>query len=133
MITKKPKRTKKAREKRLIRVKQRKLLKLWSMRVRERDKVCFVCGTDKNLDAHHLCSKEMKDSPLRFDLINGITLCKLHHKFSYHNSPHKQPLIFIEMFRFKFPERVKYLCEHCCDKVEYSLNSLSKIEESLST
>ena len=47
----------------------------WREMVLQRDKVCLKCGSNKNLEAHHI--KKFSDYPkLRFDIKNGKTLCK---------------------------------------------------------
>lgn len=52
-----------------------KAYRLWRIFVIRRDKVCQVCGTRKGRQAHHKNSG--KYFPLeRFDVKNGVTLCK---------------------------------------------------------
>jgi len=53
---------------------------------------CIICGTNENLHCHHILPRERKD--IRHDLINGATLCCLHHKFSLLISPHKNAFEF---------------------------------------
>jgi len=49
--------------------------KLWSKRVKERDRFCQMCGTNRGvLEAHHICGRGSCGT--RFDLRNGVTLCK---------------------------------------------------------
>lgn len=55
----------------------------WRKDVIDRDKKCMICGTEDNLQAHHI--KSFAQFPLlRFDLGNGITMCatchKIHHR-----------------------------------------------------
>jgi len=53
--------------------------KKWRMSVFERDSfVCRKCGSEKEINAHHIIpwSRTEEGSPLRFDVSNGITLCK---------------------------------------------------------
>lgn len=57
----------------------------WSKTVRKRDKVCQVCGTDKDLQAHHIIHRS-KQPELSFNLNNGITLCKKCHNESHNKS-----------------------------------------------
>jgi len=54
--------------------------KKWRADVRKRDGFkCKMCGSNKKLQVHHI--KRWADYPtLRFEISNGITLCKLHHK-----------------------------------------------------
>lgn len=61
---------------------QRKLRK-WSLGVRERDgHVCVDCGADNvRLHSHHLVRiEESVNTPLEFDIANGVTLCVKCHK-----------------------------------------------------
>lgn len=52
----------------------------WSLSVRERDgNKCMHCLTIENLHAHHIIPWKIDES-LRYELSNGITLCKSCHK-----------------------------------------------------
>lgn len=51
---------------------------LWSLDVKNRDGKCKECGTEKNLTAHHIIPWK-NDASKRFDLDNGITLCRSCH------------------------------------------------------
>lgn len=55
----------------------------WRKSVYQRDDYkCTICGESHTLEAHHLNSyTNFKD--MRFDINNGVTLCKNHHK-DYH-------------------------------------------------
>lgn len=57
------------------------LYKDWRKKVYARDNHCCQwpnCGSRKRLNAHHI--QTWADFPgLRFDVNNGITLCKYHH------------------------------------------------------
>jgi hypothetical protein len=53
---------------------------------------CVICGSDKNINCHHILPRERRD--VRHNLLNGITLCVLHHKFSLNISPHKNAFEF---------------------------------------
>ena len=56
--------------------------KKWRSNVYQRDKYCCQwphCNQKKYLNAHHILT--WADNPgLRYDINNGITLCKTHHK-----------------------------------------------------
>jgi predicted PP-loop superfamily ATPase len=55
------------------------ITKEWSEAVKERDgKKCTKCGTEKGLHAHHIIPWKDKEE-LRFDVKNGITLCRSCH------------------------------------------------------
>lgn len=54
----------------------------WSYAVKELDKfTCLMCGKVKNLESHHIYPWS-KNKEKRYDLSNGITLCKHCHKFT---------------------------------------------------
>lgn len=61
--------------------------KEFSLKVRNRDKKCVVCGGTKNLCAHHwYWDRRYKHS--KYDINNGVTLCfgchfKLHNKATF--------------------------------------------------
>jgi len=57
----------------------------WSKTVRKRDKVCQVCGSSKELHAHHIIHRS-KQPELSFNINNGITLCKNCHYESHNKS-----------------------------------------------
>ena len=58
--------------------------KEWRRVVLDRDKVCCVCGSSLDLEAHHMnCMKYFPGQ--REDIDNGITLCGKHHSI-FHNS-----------------------------------------------
>ena len=50
----------------------------WMKDVKNRDKVCQCCGSDNNLDIHHI-RPYATHKKLRVDVNNGIALCELHH------------------------------------------------------
>jgi hypothetical protein len=62
---------------------------LWQKEVFKRDNYkCIICGSNKNLNAHHLDSFS-RYPDLRYIVENGVTLCEKHHdtkfKGSFHN------------------------------------------------
>lgn len=51
----------------------------WQKAVYSRDEYrCAICGSGKKLNAHHLESFA-KNKERRFDVTNGVTMCRLHH------------------------------------------------------
>ena len=114
----------------------KKLDDAWSKAVKERDgwKCCY-CGTDKNLNSHHIYSRSKKST--RWELDNGITLCVSHHTFNSGFSAHKTPLEFIEWLtdlkgqdfidglRLKANTPQKFFIQEKRDLLEY-LNSCSE-------
>lgn len=51
----------------------------WRRLVKERDKECKNCGIKENLHAHHIIPWKINESK-RFDIENGLTLCRSCHK-----------------------------------------------------
>jgi len=78
---------------------RRRLMRLWLERVRMYwGNECAICGVKSGapledgkkviLDCHHIEARS--NNVLRYELANGILLCKRHHKFgreSFHRSP----------------------------------------------
>jgi len=55
--------------------------RIWRIKVIRRDKVCQVCGSIKNRQAHHMDSGSYFPDE-RYDLENGVCLChKCHTQF----------------------------------------------------
>ena len=54
----------------------------WRKAVIDRDKKCVVCGSEDDLQAHHI--KSFAQFPLlRFEVDNGITMCGKCHRFHH--------------------------------------------------
>jgi 5-methylcytosine-specific restriction endonuclease McrA len=61
---------------------------LWQKEVFRRDNYkCRLCGSNKNLNAHHL-NGFARYPDLRYDINNGITLCEKHHNIKFVDSFH---------------------------------------------
>ena len=56
----------------------------WRAKVIRRDKRCVICGSIKNRQAHHLNHATYFKNQ-RFDVNNGVTLCKSCH-MQFHNN-----------------------------------------------
>jgi len=136
------KKTKKKKLESLPKIKRR-LFRLWSEAVRQSaDFSCEVCGikrgemTDKGsptkIDAHHLVSRHIKDSPLKFDIRNGISVDPAHHKFLPEKSFHKAGLVMAEWLRLNMPDRYQFVLENIDRRVDLdNRHVLAKIEEKL--
>ena len=78
------------------------LNKEWRSRVKKRDKYkCQMpaCGKTKQLQVHHI-RKWSSASNLRYDVDNGITLCKWCHKdITKHEEMYES--LFIDIVRWK--------------------------------
>lgn len=64
---------------------KKRLLSLWSKCIIKRDKVCQMCGGDKNLQAHHCIKTKAQGDNTSLDLSNGITLCFTCHLYKVHS------------------------------------------------
>lgn len=83
----------------------------WSLTVKERDGgKCMHCLTAENLHAHHIIPWK-KDENLRYELSNGITLCKSCHKKEelrcFPHAPRPKGTKFTEEHRKKLSEARK--------------------------
>ena len=72
----------------------KKLDDAWAKAVKERDKECQYCRKTTYLNAHHIYSRSKRS--VRWDLMNGITLCVAHHVFSSKFSAHKTGIEFAD-------------------------------------
>ena len=90
---------------------RKKLDTLWSKTVRERDMWCcrHIGKTySSRLNAHHIITKSTGDI-LRWDVINGITLCCMPcHKW-HDGSAHQDPNAFNKWYRKSHPSQWAYL------------------------
>ena len=120
---------------------KRRIFKLVSLICRERAGYkCEVCGMKKGdlhnskpqrVEAHHIFSRSIKDSPMKFDIKNLICLCTLCHKTG-NKSAHKNPVWFGEWLRINKPEQYTYVLEHFEDTVDLDdRNILDIIEKNL--
>ena len=88
---------------------QKAKLKEWADTIKQRDKNCVICHKTERLNAHHIIPKEIKE--LKFDLMNGISLCPNHHRFSREISPHQNPFAFMLWLEKNRPKQFNYLKE----------------------
>lgn len=69
----------------------KKLDALWSLRVRERDQKCILCGKYindiKSLQAHHWIVTKNQSKKYRWDIRNGVSLCYGCHIHQVHSNP----------------------------------------------
>lgn len=94
----------------------------WGRLVRERDgDRCAICSLKNGeqyinklgkvcivrINAHHIIVREIKE--LRFDVMNGISLCSTHHEFSREISPHSNAFPFFIWLMRNRPEQFEYL------------------------
>jgi len=77
---------------------ERELDRLWARRVKECGK-CEHCSMTGNLHAAHIISRRHKNT--RWDIRNGICLCRRCHLFF----AHREPLEFAEFVKSKLDEK----------------------------
>lgn len=127
---------------------RRRLFKLWSERVRKRaGDACEYCGIKKGeihhnkkgeaiktkIDAHHFQSRDVKDSPLKFDIYNGVAACPTCHKFG-EDSFHRCAPTTMNWLLINHPERYFYVIENHHFKVDLDNRKvLEEIEYQLKT
>jgi hypothetical protein len=103
---------------------ERKLDKLWSKKIKMIfNNKCWVCGSDKFLNSHHIISRNAKE--LRWDIENGICLCSKHHRYSFDISAHQNSFIFYLLLdsnlivnlknKFKHTEAFNRICQDLKD------------------
>ena len=98
---------------------KRALMKLWSEKVKGRDNYsCVYCGKKEMVNAHHYLSRDIRNSPLKFDTRNGIALCPEHHKFSGIFSSHRSPINFYEWLRKIRPEHYQFVLDNTDARVD---------------
>ena len=82
--------------------------KLWSLAVKiDWDHRCAVCGHRGNLNSHHLVPRQ--HTATRYDLHNGICLCRRCHQFCPDVSPHQNAAGFIVWLEQHIPSRYHWL------------------------
>lgn len=89
---------------------RKKLDRAWSEQIRKRDQYCqyHISGSNySRLNAHHIMPRSKGDL-LRWDVVNGISLCVHCHKW-HDRSAHKSQKKFQEWFRLCHPEKWRYL------------------------
>ena len=119
----------------------RHLFKLWSLAVRERaGHKCELCGIAKGeihinqlgkeiktkIDAHHLLSRNVKDCPLKFDIMNGVAVDPACHKFSI-PSFHRDPVYTITWLQKNCPDRYEHVLKY--HKFTVDLQNRKVLEE----
>jgi hypothetical protein len=127
------KKQKKAKKVKLIALPKlrKKILKLWAEAVREKENnTCIYCGVKKGdiskvnpsntvlIDSHHLLQKYIKDCPLKFEIRNGVGLCKSCHKFNGNHSAHKSPIVFYDWLRLNHPDRYNYVLNNSSIRID---------------
>lgn len=65
----------------------------WSLLVKlKANNRCEYCGTPHQLNSHHIHTRQKRST--RWDILNGICLCVMHHTLSLKFSAHGTPMKF---------------------------------------
>lgn len=88
----------------------------WTKSVRGRDQSCIVCGATIDLDSHHLYSYRAFPQ-IRYEVGNGVTLCKHHHEefhIKFMQNQHEACTAshfydYLERFHYWYSSRIKEL------------------------
>lgn len=115
----------------IIRRLKNKLLKLWSIKVKERaGNKCETpgCNATEKINAHHI-ETYMMHPGLRYDLRNGVAACPGCHKF-FKNSWHKSFIFAYKHMTQYRQEDLQYLANYKDDNEELTIEKLEqKIKE----
>ena len=99
---------------------------LWSKVIRK-DGFCEICGTTKNLQAHHVVTRAKL--PTRHMLENGVCLCAKHHLFNKDISAHGNSVAFVKWYIEEYgQERLDWLLEQSRDSRTITLNDYLETE-----
>jgi len=113
IYTKKEKKEEKMTKKKIKKLERRKRNKLdkeWKEKVKQEfNNQCIICSKNEIIHCHHIIPRENK--LFRHQVLNGVTLCPLHHKYSFEISAHKNSLAFLLFYQTNFKERYEKLRE----------------------
>jgi hypothetical protein len=80
---------------------------------------CAYCGATEHLEAHHLISRS--NSSMRHDVDCGLCLCRYHHLYCPHISPHRNQQTFEQWLKESLPQKYRWLQEY--SQLEYQLTA----------
>ena len=96
-----------------------KLDTAWSLLVKLRaNNRCECCGTPHQLNSHHIHTR--RNLSTRWDIINGMCLCVMHHTASRRFSAHSTPLHFRQWL-------IKYKGIDFVNELKVKSNAISKL------
>lgn len=89
----------------------------WAKAVKNRDGwMCVICNSQNKASAHHIIPRENRAT--RHNILNGITLCVLHHKFSLKISPHRNSVAFLKWLADNRFKQFEYVWEEISNGME---------------
>ena len=113
----------------------KKLDTLWSLLVRK-DCVCELCGYEgkykgkmKKFDAHHI--KKRGNLSTRWDLNNGVCLCKGCHRFKVHMDTFTVAILIDKLKKKRGKKWYEDLVKKTNKIVKYSTSDLEELVEKL--
>ena len=82
--------------------------RLWSLKVKAvYNNKCAICGDPENLNSHHI-EPRTSNAVLRWDALDGISLCVTHHKYGK-DAAHKSTIFFYEFIKEKVPNVIEHI------------------------
>lgn len=101
---------------------------LWAVAVKEDWGCrCAVCGRMESLDSHHLVPRQHQAT--RYELRNGICLCKSCHQFDKNTSPHQNAAGWLAWLASRHPQACAWYHDNRRPKFEGTTNVLYYIEQ----
>ena len=98
----------------LLRRERNKKDEEWRKLVKERDNSrCVICGDMKLVHIHHIIPREQQNT--RHNILNGISLCAKHHKYSFEISAHRNSFAFYLWLMINRDFQFEYLKRHYLD------------------
>jgi len=115
-----------------IKILKEQLEELWKLICMKRDSYkCQYCGSDKDLQVHHIISR--KNMNTKFDVDNGITLCKkCHSRISLNSTSYTEFMIwFIKKYGIErlegLQEKARQIKRWKVGELEDEIERLTKI------
>ncbi len=107
---------------------------LWSLAVKiDWGHSCPICGRRSNLNSHHLIPRQ--HTATRYDLQNGICLCKRCHQFCPDRSPHQHGEGFRQWLESHHPRIAQWMRDNChpqflgTTNTQYYIDQIRRLKE----
>lgn len=123
------KRKKKSNRQKLV----KELDVLWSLLVRKINPRCIMCGTDRNLHAHHCIVRKAQSNGVRWLLKNGVSLCAGEHLYKLHGQQSDKAWLdrYVRTLDRLIPiEEQEEIIEIGHKTTKFSINELQRLRDS---
>ena len=82
--------------------------RIWAAKVKAAfGNKCAVCGVTESLNSHHI-EPRTSNATLRWDVLDGISLCVTHHKYGK-DAAHKSTIFFYEFIKQIIPLAIEHI------------------------